>query len=286
MIKISLDEKLRPSSMKNLVLLDRVKAVLPEPLELSQNLMLYSVSPGLGKSSYCNLFLKTHDCLRINSSLEGKIDVVRDEIEKFCLTQSFKFNDRKKVVIFEEADSLSRNVFMALQPLIESYHNNVIFICNLNKINKVPESFRSRFLPINFEPITDLEEQELIKKLKKYLTAVCKRFSEDTVFENNTVLETFIKNNFPSIRNMLKQLQSFIESGTKTITLDILNTTNGNENLGKYVKLFDLILDKNADSVKTYQTIIGNYSNRMNELLSILSTGFIDWQMKPINQTL
>ena len=74
-------EKFRPKNLSQLIVPDRIRKQLQNGL--IQNL-LFSGSPGTGKTSSMFILSQGHDTLYINASEERGIDIIRDKISKFC----------------------------------------------------------------------------------------------------------------------------------------------------------------------------------------------------------
>ena len=132
--------KHEPKTFDELILHPNVRHRLTGVMNRPQN-MLLSGPPGIGKGTFCNVYFNTHpeyDCLNINGSLDGKIDIVRDKIKPFCGAGGgplFGYSKFKFVVI-NEAENLSKNAQLALRELIETANKKLFtyFIFMTNKL--------------------------------------------------------------------------------------------------------------------------------------------------------
>lgn len=69
--------------------------------------------------------------LELNASDERGIKVVREQIKNYASTQNF-FQKGVKLIILDEADSMTNPAQMALRRIIEKYtkHTRFCLICN------------------------------------------------------------------------------------------------------------------------------------------------------------
>lgn len=95
-------EKYRPQLVDDLILPDIYVNKFKEYIKNPTNILLYSETPGTGKTSTLNAIIREgeFESLFINASLENGIDVLRNKIANFASSQSF--NDKAKIVILDE----------------------------------------------------------------------------------------------------------------------------------------------------------------------------------------
>ena len=267
MIHALFTEKYRPKNLQDLILPERVMSKFKDGL--SQN-MLLAGSPGTGKTSTAKAIVQQFDLpyLYINASTDTSVDVIRTRITDFCSTMSILDDrDKFKVVILDEVDGVSDQFFKALRATMETFASNSRFIATCNYINKLPDPILSRFEVINFD-FDKEEESELTKKYIRRVYDICGK--EEMVIEKPALVE-FVRRNFPDLRSTLNKLQGFKTQGTKHIGVEDVKKFNS-----VYKDVFELIFNE-TDPVKNYQYLVGEYSNRVDDVLQTLGEEFIQY---------
>jgi len=267
MIHALFTEKYRPKNLQDLILPERVMSKFKDGL--SQNILLAG-SPGTGKTSTAKAIVQQFDLpyLYINASTDTSVDVIRTRITDFCSTMSILDDrDKFKVVILDEVDGVSDQFFKALRATMETFASNSRFIATCNYINKLPDPILSRFEVINFD-FDKEEESELTKKYIRRVYDICGK--EGMTIEKPALVE-FVKRNFPDLRSTLNKLQGFKTQGTTSINVDDVKKFNS-----VYKDVFELIFNE-TDPVKNYQYLVGEYSNRVDDVLQTLGDEFIQY---------
>ena len=267
MIQALFTEKYRPKNLEDLILPERVMSKFENGL--TQN-MLLAGSPGTGKTSTAKAIVNQFGLpyLYINASTDTSVDVIRTRITDFCSTMSILDDQGKfKVVILDEVDGVSDQFFKALRATMEQFASNSRFIATCNYVNKIPDPILSRFEVINFD-FDKAEENELTKKYIRRVYDICGK--EGMTIEKPALVE-FVKRNFPDLRSTLNKLQGYKTQGTQNITIDDVKKFNS-----VYKDMFDLIFNQ-MDPVVNYKYIVGEYSNRVDDVLQTLGQEFIEY---------
>lgn len=267
MIQALFTEKYRPKNLGDLILPERVMNKFKDGL--TQN-MLFAGSPGTGKTSTAKALVQQFDLpyLYINASTDTSVDVIRTRITDFCSTMSILDDQGKfKVVILDEVDGVSDQFFKALRATMEQFASNSRFIATCNYINKLPDPILSRFEVINFD-FDKTEESELTKKYIKRVYEICGK--EEMTIEKPALVE-FVRRNFPDLRSTLNKLQGYKTQGTQNITAEDVKKFNS-----VYKDVFELIFNE-TDPVKNYKQLVGEYSNRVDDVLQTLGEEFIEY---------
>lgn len=260
-------EKYRPKNLEELILPERVMSKFKDGLV--QN-MLFAGSPGTGKTSTAKAIVQQFKLpyLYINASTDTSVEVIRTRITDFCSTVSIMDAPGMfKVVILDEVDGVSDQFFKALRATMETFASNSRFIATCNYINKLPDPILSRFEVIDFD-FDKQEETELTKKYIKRVYEICGK--EDMTIEKPALVE-FVKRNFPDLRSTLNKLQGYKTQGTINITAEDVKKFNS-----VYKDVFELIFNE-TDPAKNYQTLVGNYANRVDDVLQTLGAEFIEY---------
>lgn len=276
MIHALFTEKYRPKNLEDLILPERVMSKFKDGL--SQN-MLLAGSPGTGKTSTAKAIVQQFGLpyIYINASTDTSVDVIRTRITDFCSTMSILDDQGKfKVVILDEVDGVSDQFFKALRATMEQFASNSRFIATCNYVNKIPDPILSRFEVINFD-FDKSEETELTKKYIKRVYEICGK--EEMTIEKPALVE-FVRRNFPDLRSTLNKLQGYKTQGTTNITAEDVKKFNS-----VYKDVFDLIFNE-MDPVKNYKHIVGEYGNRVDDVLQTLGEEFIEYIQTEKTQSL
>jgi len=207
-------EKWAPESVDDLILTKSVKEFFTNVVsegQLNQNLILQG-SQGCGKTQTIKTLCKItkQDVLFLNGSSEGRyLDTIRNQVINFGTTVSM-FNDKKKVVFFDEFDGTTNDVMLCLRGVIEQLHNNVCFIFTYNNLNKIIEPIQSRCVVLKYTPIPKNEKPELMVSTFNRVSHI---LDEENIEYDKKVVAELIKNYFPDTRQLLNTLQRYSVSG-------------------------------------------------------------------------
>jgi replication factor C subunit 2/4 len=137
--------------------------------------LLFHGPPGTGKTSAIlaiakQLFgpeLYRTRVLELNASDERGIQVVREKIKKFAQVAVTKNPEYPcpsfKIIILDEADSLTNDAQSALRRVIEKYTKVTRFCLICNYISKIIDPVASRCVKFRFKPISDSTHLDRLK---------------------------------------------------------------------------------------------------------------------------
>jgi replication factor C subunit 2/4 len=93
----------------------------------------------------------------LNASDERGIEVVREQIKKFAQKKVNLPPGHTKVIILDEADSLTEGAQHALRMIISNYSDTTRFILSCNDSQKIIEPIQSRCIMLRFTKLKDNE---------------------------------------------------------------------------------------------------------------------------------
>lgn len=258
--------RFQPKSLKNIILLPRIRELITEDLPL--NVIFYSESPGTGKSTLAKILCKNADYIEFNSSNETSVDILRNDVEKFCKTLNPFKKGAEKIVFFDEFDGVSQQFQKAMKGFSDKYQH-VRFILTTNYINQIDGKILSRFTKIDFTPKTQEEIDYLNDMYFKYLKAISKRIKID-ITEGE--IKKLIAVNFPDLRSAVQKLQEIHLTQNKT---DLQNISMSN-----YLDVFNFMMNGNNNPQENWHYVMDNFQDRPIELMKTLGRPFFSYYIE------
>lgn len=136
--------------------------------------------------------------LELNASNERGIDVVRNKIKSFAQQKVTLPPGRHKIVILDEADSMTEQAQQALRRTMEIYSNTTRFALACNSSERIIEPIQSRCAMLRYTKLTDAQ---LLAKLIE----VCQK---ENVNYDESGLEAIVFTAQGDMRQALNNLQS------------------------------------------------------------------------------
>jgi replication factor C subunit 2/4 len=221
-------EKYRPATIDEVAQQEEVCKALRKSLETGElpNLLFYG-PPGTGKTTVALALVKQHfgstwreRVKELNASDERGIHAVREHVKTFAMLQvgGTIANSKAKfrVVILDEADSMTHDAQAALRRIMEEFVGVTRFIIICNYVSKIIEPLHSRCSKFHFKPI-DGEFQ------KKRIMHICNLESLKLV---PSALDTLVLRSKGDMRfavNMLQTAHSFYGEITEESLLEVMN---------------------------------------------------------------
>jgi len=198
-------EKYRPLSFDNIISNEKNLTILQNML-LGGSLphLLFSGISGTGKTSTINVLVKSLYgnnsnlmVMKLDASDDRGINSVREEIKGFAEKKNM-FQQGIKLIILDEADSMTFDAQFALRRIIEKYSRSVRFCLICNYENKIIPAIKSRCVNLRFYPI---KKEHIIQVLNNI------SIQEQLTIEDNA-LEVIAELSNGDLRKAINLLQS------------------------------------------------------------------------------
>ena len=164
-------EKYRPTKLSEIIGQEKIIYSLTKIIDGNSfpHLLFYGGS-GSGKTSTIMSILNDYFgkkrklmVMKLDASDDRGINSVREEIKGFAEKKNY-FNKGIKVIILDEADSMTFDAQFALRRIIEKYSKNTRFCLICNYDNKIIPAIKSRCSEFKFNPIKkEIMRDHLIK---------------------------------------------------------------------------------------------------------------------------
>ncbi|KAA8911102.1 DNA replication factor C subunit [Sphaerosporella brunnea] len=145
--------------------------------------VIISGMPGIGKTTSILCLARAllgdaykEAVLELNASDERGIDVVRNRIKGFAQKKVTLPAGRQKIIILDEADSMTPGAQQALRRTMEIYSSTTRFAFACNQSNKIIEPLQSRCAILRYSRLT---EGQVTKRLMEIMQAENVDFSPD-----------------------------------------------------------------------------------------------------------
>jgi replication factor C subunit 2/4 len=177
-------EKYRPVYLDDIVgnteTIERLKIIAKDG---NMPHLIISGMPGIGKTTSILCLARQllgdaykEAVLELNASDERGIDVVRNRIKAFAQKKVTLPEGRQKIVILDEADSMTSGAQQALRRTMEIYSNTTRFAFACNQSNKIIEPLQSRCAILRYSRLTD---SQILKRLLEICKAEDVQYGDD-----------------------------------------------------------------------------------------------------------
>ncbi len=256
-------EKYRPKSLNEVTSQGNIIESLKKTL-FTRNLphLIFYGPSGCGKTSTIlalakELFGKEYwsdRIIELNASDERGINIVRDKIKMYA-KKSIKENPNIppwKIIILDEADTMTSDSQFALRRIMEEYSNITRFCIICNYHDKIIEPIISRCSLFCFKPISDLN---IISKLKTI------SLKEQCNFDDK-IINKICKFARGDLRKAINLLQNCNNSFSNEENDKLLDEFSGIIPKEKFDLLFKYIFEKDLNNINKIieELYIENYS--------------------------
>lgn len=245
--------------------------------------------PGTGKTT--SILALAHELLgsnyregviELNASDDRGIDVVRNKIKMFAQKKVTLPPGRHKIIILDEADSMTGGAQQALRRTMEIFSNSTRFALACNTSAKIIEPIQSRCAIVRFTKLSDQEilgrlmrvvEAEKVAYIPEGLEAIIFTADGDMRQALNNLQATYSGFQFVNQENVFKVCDQPHPLHVKSMVQNVLEG-NFDEACSRLKSLYDLGYSA-TDIITTLFRVIKNYD--MPEYLKlefIRETGF------------
>lgn len=219
-------EKYRPKDLTDITAQDHAVNILQKSLKRSSNLphMLFYGPPGTGKTSTILALAKElygpelykSRVLELNASDERGISIVREKVKNFArltISNPTKEDLEKypcppyKIIILDEADSMTNDAQSALRRTMETYSTVTRFCLICNYITRIIDPLASRCSKFRFKPLNSDSALQRLSYIAK---------QEDVQYDTPEVLQDILKISNGDLRKAI----TFLQSATKLTLID------------------------------------------------------------------
>ncbi len=199
-------EKYRPTVIDEIIGNGNIRDALNAYLKQGTlpHLLLHGPS-GTGKTSIINSYARqaygdyySMMVLQINASEERGIEIIRNKVKNFVITKCIYKKQSFKLVILDEADSMTFSAQSMLRRIIEDYTENARFCLICNKVKNIDLAIQSRCTQFKF---SNLPQNEM----KNALIKIC---DENKIKSTDDGLDFIIKISRGDMRKAINNLQS------------------------------------------------------------------------------
>jgi len=240
-------EKYRPTILDDICNQDNIINSLKNIL-ITKNLphLIFYGPSGTGKTSTIQALVKyifgvnySNHIFEFNASEDRGINIIRDKIKLYA-KQSINTNTNIppwKIIILDDADTLTQDAQYALRRIIEQYSNITRFCIIFNNINKIIGPIFSRFAVYRFKPIQNIN----IYNRLKYI------IEKEQITVSETLINKIITISDNDLRKAINLLQTYDSN------IDLLSGYYPDINI-----IFTYILNKDTENINIF---INNFFN-------------------------
>lgn len=237
-------EKYRPQKLSEIIGQDNIINSLKKIFEGGSfpHLLFYGGS-GSGKTSTILAILNDYFgkkkklmVMRLDASDDRGINSVREEIKGFAEKRNY-FMKGIKVIILDEADSMTFDAQFALRRIIEKYSSSTRFCLICNYDNKIIPAIKSRCAEFKFNPISN-------KNMFKQLELIAKKENLKYDKKSLDIINNISKGDMRKAINLMQSSTCGIDN-EKVLDNNLCYNVAGFPKEEEILKITNILLDKN-----------------------------------------
>jgi DNA polymerase III delta prime subunit len=191
------NEKYHPNDLTTFIGNEQLKQIISQYINNNDpiNMLFYS-PPGSGKTTLAKLIVNNIECdyLFLNASDERGIDTIRDKVQGFASSASFK---PIKIIILDEADFLTIQAQASLRNIIETYSRTTRFILTCNYLERIIDPLQSRCQVLKITPPSK-------KEVAQHVAIILDKEEINYELED---LVLVVNKHYPDVRKILNTCQ-------------------------------------------------------------------------------
>jgi replication factor C subunit 3/5 len=236
-------EKYRPKNINDIISHDQnIETIKKLLINGSLPHLLFHGLSGTGKTSTILALAKEIYgnnirlmVMKLDASDDRGINSVREDIKGFA-EKTNMFQKGVKLIILDEADSMTFDAQFALRRIIEKYSTTVRFCLICNYENKIIPAIRSRCANFRF---SNIDIKHIIEKLNQVVISEKLSYSDEVVY----TIANLANGDLRKAINLLQTIS--MQSGK--ITSDLCYETTGIPNNFEIKKILNILIDNNYD---------------------------------------
>lgn len=148
--------KYRPQKFQDIVGNRLSGIVLQNMVELKQvpHALLFSGPSGVGKTTTARILaaeIQASDVIEVDAASTGGVDAIRSLID----VTRYSTGGGQRILILDEAQSITRQGFEALLKTLEEPPENTTFVLVTTEAHKIPETILSRLAEFTFQAVSE-----------------------------------------------------------------------------------------------------------------------------------
>lgn len=229
--------------------------------------LLFSGYSGTGKTTLARIVAKALDAdlIEVDAASHGGVA----EVRKLNEALRFSTGHAYRVLVLDEAHSLTRDAFNALLKSLEEAAEGVLYILVTTDPHKIPKTVRTRLVEFEFKPLTPME----------IITRMVQVVKSEDAEPNPNLMKYIALNSQGSVRQALNSLGLVMSAGIESVE-DFLKFKSDKDNSAQLISHMvagDLSavyeeLDASLMSVSDASVVVDQLVGSLRDILTVRIT--------------